>query len=313
MRKFVIMLLIAVLGATSLMIMPACTGTIEANANTIFSSGWENSNGSNVADGGAWSSDSTGAVVTIPVYNGNYAASFSATPSSAIGATKTLNATYGTLYFRAYFYFPSAIPANTWVVLISLSDSDWENGVQVVLQNTAGYSQWQLTTPSNTYSSLPTVISPNKWYCVEVARQITSSNGAAALWVDGNMLCNSTSITMIYGTRNVFLGVSDCGSSNFTAVADDVVASTTGPIGPELPSPSPSTTLSPTPSLSPTQTSTPSPRATPVLTSTPTTTPAPTLGQTPTLAAMGEYLSVIAAAIILGGLIIGVFIQRRKR
>ncbi|MGD0645702.1 MAG: cellulase family glycosylhydrolase [Candidatus Bathyarchaeia archaeon] len=241
-RHFAIILLIVVLG-TSLMTGPSfsqlsrsislsATGTIKANISTIFNSGWENSKGTDITDGGIWDSSSTGLVITSPVYNGNYSAYFATSSGQNIGVGKTLSETYSTLYFRAYLYFPNVITANTWVILMSLYDSNWANGIQVVLQNCFGYSEWQLITPSNTYSSLPAVVSPNTWYCVEVERQIGSGNGTAVLWVDGNMLCNSTSETMTVGTQHVTLGAI---GNNFTVVADDVVASSTGPIGPELP------------------------------------------------------------------------------
>lgn len=209
----------------------SCTGKIEANINTIFSSGWENSGGTGIRDGGIWRSGSTGTVVASPVYNGNYSACFATSSNNNVGVGKTLSEAYDTLYFRAYVYFPS-IHEDTYVALMYLYDLNWANSVYVVMQNTAGYSEWQLVTPSNTYSSLPAVISPNTWYCVEVERQTGSGNGTAALWVNGNLLCNSTSETMKTGTQIVSLGII---GNNFTVVADDVVASTTGPIGPELP------------------------------------------------------------------------------
>jgi hypothetical protein len=62
--------------------------------------------------------------------------------------------------------------------------------------------------------------------------------------------------------------------------------------------PTPTSTLTPTPPLT----------ATP----TPAVTLAPTPSQTPALAAMGQYLPVIAAAIILGAVIIGLVVHRRR-
>ncbi len=93
------------------------------------------------------------------------------------------------------------------------------------------------------------------------------------------------------------------------------------------PSPTPSPTPTPTPSPTPTpvptnsSTSTPTPTPTPTLTPTPplTATPtpavthAPTPNQTLALASMGQYLPVIAGVIVLGAVIVGVFIRRRKR
>jgi hypothetical protein len=68
------------------------------------------------------------------------------------------------------------------------------------------------------------------------------------------------------------------------------------------------------PTSTPTATPTPTPTATLMPTSSPTpaVTVTPTPSQTTALAAMGQYLLVIAAAIILGAVIIGVFIRRRK-
>ncbi len=245
-RNSVIILLIVVLGTTPLMVRPAfsqlshsvslsSTGEIETNINAIFSSSWENSGGTDITDGGMWMSGSTGAVVTSPVCSGNYAARFAASSGSYVGVSKTLSYAYGTIYFRAYFYFSNALACGTDVGLMGLYDSNWVNSVQVVLQNCAGYSEWQLIAPSGTFSSLPAVVNASTWYCIEIERQTGNGNGTAALWVNGNMLCNSTSETMTVGTQNIGVGVNDWGSSSFTAVADDVVASATGPIGPESP------------------------------------------------------------------------------
>jgi hypothetical protein len=73
-------------------------------------------------------------------------------------------------------------------------------------------------------------------------------------------------------------------------------------------------TPTPTPTATPTLTSTPTLTPTPTLTVTPTpaVTLAPTSSQTPALAAMGQYLPVIAAAIILGAVIIGLVVHGRR-
>ena len=57
---------------------------------------------------------------------------------------------------------------------------------------------------------------------------------------------------------------------------------------------------------------TPTPTATPSLTPTPTATPTTIPSQTPALATMSQNLSVIVAVIILGAVVVGIFIQRRK-
>ncbi len=86
-----------------------------------------------------------------------------------------------------------------------------------------------------------------------------------------------------------------------------------------LSAPAPTPTPSPTPTPTPTSTSTPTPTLTltptPALTATPTpaVTLAPTPSQTVALASMGQYLPVIAGVIVLGAVIVGVFIRRRKR
>ena len=80
------------------------------------------------------------------------------------------------------------------------------------------------------------------------------------------------------------------------------------------PSPTPTPTPGSTSSPIPTQSPTPFPKATPTITSSsPERTVAPTPVQATTQAAMGQYLPVIAAMIIIGVIIIGVFMQRRKR
>ena len=86
-------------------------------------------------------------------------------------------------------------------------------------------------------------------------------------------------------------------------------------------------TFAPTPTSSPTATSTSTPTATPTPTPSPTATPIPTPTATPTpvatlaptpsqtlsLAALGQYLPVIAALIILGAVIFGVLMQRKNK
>ena len=87
------------------------------------------------------------------------------------------------------------------------------------------------------------------------------------------------------------------------------------------PSPTPTPTPSPTPTSSPTPTPSSTPTSTPTLTPTPsvTATPAPAVTHAPTpsqtlsLASMGQYLPVIAGVIVLGAVIVGVFIQRRRK
>jgi hypothetical protein len=77
----------------------------------------------------------------------------------------------------------------------------------------------------------------------------------------------------------------------------------------------PTSTPTPTPSPTATPTATPTPTPTPTSTATPTpvVTSAPTPSQTLSLAAMGQYLPVIAALIILGAVIFGVLMQRKNK
>jgi uncharacterized repeat protein (TIGR02543 family) len=81
--------------------------------------------------------------------------------------------------------------------------------------------------------------------------------------------------------------------------------------------------VTPTPTPSQTSTNTTIPTATPTTTPNPTFTPTPTTTSTAktqpsqsapalTLAAMGEYIPVIIAAIVLGAVVVGMVIHRRK-
>jgi cell division septation protein DedD len=81
------------------------------------------------------------------------------------------------------------------------------------------------------------------------------------------------------------------------------------PIPSPTATPTPTPTATPTPTPSPTATPTPTPTATP----TPVVTSAPTPSQTLSLAALGQYLPVIAALIILGAVIFGVLMQRKNK
>ena len=103
-------------------------------------------------------------------------------------------------------------------------------------------------------------------------------------------------------------------------------SSSSSPSPTPTPTPTPTPASSPTPSPNPSQTQTPTPTQTPSLTATPTASPNSTPAQSPTpiatssasttkppsLAAMSQYVSVIAAVIILGAVIAELFAKRRK-
>ena len=144
--------------------------------------------------------------------------------------------------------------------------------------------------------------------------------------ISGNSV-NET-VAGVYTVSATYNGKTTSTNLTVNAIAPTPTPTPT-PIPTQTPTPTSTPTQAPTPTSTPTKTPTPTP--TPTITSTPTATPTPTLTSTPTptiaattasstaipattlAAMMNQYVVVIAAAIILGAVIIGLFIQRRKR
>jgi hypothetical protein len=140
----------------------------------------------------------------------------------------------------------------------------------------------------------------------------TPSGGTGTLsyqwYLNGSAVSGATSASYSYtasGTsHSVTCTVTDSASTPVTSPTSNAVSVTVT-----------STSTSPTPTVTPTPTPTPTLTPTSPLTATPTpaVTLAPTPSQTIALASMGQYLPVIAGVIVLGAVIVGVFIRRRRK
>jgi hypothetical protein len=146
----------------------------------IFSDGFES------GDFSAWTAASlTPTIVTSPVHHGTYAAQINANETYV---SKTLAASYGTIYHRAYIRWTTNPAASgryhlMWAGFGSATNTNW----LLSIYNDAGTIKWELfgggaytlfATPN------PTV---NTWYCVEVTHIQNTANGNS-LYVDGSLV-----------------------------------------------------------------------------------------------------------------------------
>ncbi len=88
----------------------------------LFSSGWEDSGGSDITDGGKWTGTyGTPTVVGSPVHHGSYAAKLQAGEASNKFIWKDLGATYSTLFIRAYVQIADLPASGKFVDLLDIS------------------------------------------------------------------------------------------------------------------------------------------------------------------------------------------------
>ncbi len=198
--------------------------------------------------------------------------------------------------------------------------SSWNVNSTIVAGS--GTEQWIATSGISGIVGSSTVVSPLYYHQYKVT--FAAAGGGSTSPTGSNVWENASSLP-IMATPNAGYTFSSWSSNtgsitfnNATAASSTATISGTGTITASFaPTPTPTATPTPTPTSSATSTPTPTPTLTPfptpTVTPTPAVTPAPTSSQTPVLATMGQYLPVIVAVIVLGAVIIGVFMQRRKR
>ena len=179
----------------------------------------------------------------------------------------------------------------------------------------SGTEQWIATAGTSGTVGASTAVSPLYYHQYKVSFAVSGDGSTSPI---GSNVWENASSLPITATPNAGYTFSSWSSNtgsitfnNATAASATATINGTGTITASfaINTPTPTPTATPTPTSAPTLTPTPLLTATP----TPAVTLAPTSSQTPALASMGEYLPVIGAVIVLGAVIIGVFMQRRKR
>ena len=214
----------------------ASSGTIR-----LLSSGWENSGGTDVTDGGLWTYSGSGAsVVTSPVHNGVYACSFTAGTGggySYVHANITDSSTQCNLRFYVDF---SSLPSGGSCPLayIGTSYGSGSYGIRLELNNNGAGTVFHIDDCyGNTYASGTTILKTNVWYCVELQATESSTTGSQ-LYLNGNLEIHSTASSHGYSFTSVGVGIptydgstsggidanSNHGGNTVSLVIDSVVA-----------------------------------------------------------------------------------------
>jgi hypothetical protein len=206
----------------------------------IFSSGWENSGGTDPSDGGVWNAGVFGnaAIVKSPVKSGEYGVDLPFSGSTFSILEKELSGTVSQTHYRFYVYFSTfaANPTHSSLQDIAvMTTSDWSHYYYVGLDTgeTGGASYWSVFDAYNNRKSTSSIaLNTGQWYCVEFAVLTGSSGGYMKLWIDGNLAYTQNIDTS--GTPNVgylFLGSASYNYNANTAFFDDLVVAP-GYIGP---------------------------------------------------------------------------------
>jgi hypothetical protein len=143
---------------------------------TIFSSGWENSGGTDPTDGGAWTG-TQGACSISSTYkhHGAYALALLGNNEGKAYKTGMSNGPFR----RAYFYFDSLPSSGNSIQLMQSYGSDIDESVYIV--NNGAAVVWRLHTSSGDHDSSVVVVA-KQWYCVG---HYIASGGTSVLYVDG--------------------------------------------------------------------------------------------------------------------------------
>lgn len=177
----------------------------------ILSSGWENSGGADITDGGIWTSAGSIAL-TNSCRSGRFAV--------AASTTRALVYTFPSPklsdgFVQIAFKRGSTPSGNT--NFIEIYDSGYVSGVILYLDTS---NVLQITCPSGTYSSGVT-IALNAWYILEIERVVGAGNGIVRLWVNGELMVEKTAETISGNLNEVDTGLTSY-SGAFDVVIDDV-------------------------------------------------------------------------------------------
>ncbi len=207
----------------------------------LFTSGWEDSGGSDVTDNGVWdgtsiSSGETLEVVGSPVHHGSYALHCESDSGSSYSIVykelSSLLELYGRVYLRV-----SATGTSNFSSIMSFNQSGgrWNYICDVRFTNWNGSSTRMriFNYPASAYYDSGTFTTAlDTWYCVEMRCFVNATTGILQGWLDGDLKIDRTNIN----TGSTQIGRIHVGINNAWAADDlyiDCVVAADTYIGPE--------------------------------------------------------------------------------
>lgn len=152
----------------------------------LFSSGWENSGGSDVTDGGAWTgTNGSPTVVSSPVHHGSYSAKLAGANNNCY---KDLGASYSNLWARVYYRTDSVVTSGEWGNILGLYATTTTR-VRAGIWNNGSTVRWFLNV-EGTQSVYEEAVSANTWYCLEIEWDAVA--GECNLYRNGTLIITVT-------------------------------------------------------------------------------------------------------------------------
>ena len=156
----------------------------------IFESGWENSGGVDVTDGGAWTGSSgTPTVVASPVHHGSYA--MKCDHEGVEYVYKTFGSAYAAFFLRFYYRTDTLPPSGKWHDIVRFYEGASERA-SLFLYHDGTYLE--LGIDINGAVEVHDVIAANTWYCMEF--EYDNNDDLHHLWLDGGLIVTNTNAAL---------------------------------------------------------------------------------------------------------------------
>lgn len=146
---------------------------------------------------------------------------------TALALTKNLDAplTSGKLFMRGFFFVPSNVTFNNWVVAMETKSGSAKISMDFVSNN--GVQLAAVGSNFNYTSLLGNVLPRDRWFCAEMEIDIHPSTGWVRLSIDGQLTLqlNNTNTTLGGGLDSLRLGpVTGSGTHDFLYNSDGFLA-----------------------------------------------------------------------------------------
>ena len=217
----------------------------------LIKSGWENSAGTDVQDGGnipAYVWTQTGdsvAVSNLQPHSGNYHLMLhgSGSGNEYAGLNVILPTPQSRVYARAYFMFKDSLPppADQYMNILEFADSaDAQTLCRVcIIRRPDGTLQLEFVSKNGTVDEFRDVTFPfvlNQWYCIEMF-MIVGTNGSYGVYIDGTLVAVANGVNSSAYGNVAYVRLETAGTMTVPhSVYVDDVAIADAAIGPEAPS-----------------------------------------------------------------------------
>jgi hypothetical protein len=217
----------------------------------LIKSGWENSAGMDVQDGGnipayVWThtGDSV-AVSNLQPHSGNYHLMLhgSGSGDEYAGLIAILPTPQSRVYARAYFMFKDSLPppADQYMNILEFADpTDTQTLCRVcIIRRPDGTLQLEFVSKNGTVDEFRDVTFPfvlNQWYCIEMF-MIVGTNGSYGVYIDGTLVAVANGVNSSAYGNVAYVRLETAGTMTVPhSVYVDDVAIADAAIGPEPPS-----------------------------------------------------------------------------